>query len=282
VAAPPVSHAFPARRVPEGAFAARRTRLGRLAKSVAGLGLILALWQASVPLVGLSDYFYPSPATVAQAFSELATKGILLVYVRDSLLRYVGSVVVGAVLGLLLGLAVGLHRGLARLLAPFVNFLYAIVEGAWIPLFVVWWGYGIKVIVVLLVYIIFFPMFHNTMVGVRTVPRVYVNAVRALGARPWQVVVEVILPAALPSIITGFRVGAGFAFRGLIFAEMLAAKTGVGYLIYEGVSIQNTARTIVGMICMGVMWLFIDNIYLKPFERATIERWGVVVPEGGR
>jgi NitT/TauT family transport system permease protein/taurine transport system permease protein len=203
--------------------------------------------------------------------------------VGDSLERYVGSVAVGALLGLLLGLAVGLRPALARLLAPFVNFLYAIVEGAWIPLFVVWWGYGLKVIVVLLVYIIFFPMFYNTLVGVRTVPQVYVNAVRSLGGRPWQVVAEVILPAALPSIITGFRVGAGFAFRGLIFAEMLAAKTGVGYLIYEGVSNQNTARTIVGMICMGLMWLFIDNVYLKPFERATIERWGVVVvPEDRR
>jgi ABC-type nitrate/sulfonate/bicarbonate transport system permease component len=260
-----------------------RAGLARLARSAAGLVLILVLWQVSVPLVGLSDYFYPSPMTVARAFREVIVKGILPVYVSDSLQRYAGSVAVGGLLGLLLGLAVGLNRPLARLLAPFVNFLYAIVEGAWIPLFVLWWGYGLKVIVVLLVYIIFFPMFFNTMVGVRTVPQVYVNAARALGARPWQVVAEVILPAALPSIITGFRIGAGFAFRGLIFAEMLAAKTGVGYLIYEGVSNQNTARTIVGMICMGLMWLFIDNVYLKPFERATIERWGVVVvPEGGR
>jgi NitT/TauT family transport system permease protein/taurine transport system permease protein len=262
---------------------ARRGRSGRLGKRTAGLLLILVLWQLSVPLVGLSDYFYPSPVTVARASAELIRKGILPVYVSDSLARYVGSVVVGGLLGLLLGLAVGLHRTLARLLGPFVNFLYAIVEGAWIPLFVVWWGYGLKVIVVLLVYIIFFPMFYNTMIGVRTVPQVYVNAARALGARPWQVVAEVILPAALPNIITGFRVGAGFAFRGLIFAEMLAAKTGVGYLIYEGVSVQNTARTIVGMICMGLMWLVIDNVYLKPVERVTIERWGVVVvPEGRR
>jgi NitT/TauT family transport system permease protein/taurine transport system permease protein len=233
-----------------------------------------------VPLIGLSEYFYPAPVTVARAVGELLAKGMLPVYVADSLARYVGSVALGATLGLVLGVAVGLSRLLSRLLAPFVNFLYAIVEGAWIPLFVVWWGYGIKVIVVLLVYIIFFPMFYNTMVGVRTVPQVYVNAVRALGGRPWQVVAEVILPAALPSIITGFRVGAGFAFRGLIFAEMLAAKTGVGYLIYEGVSAQNTARTIVGMICVGLMWLFIDHVYLKPFERATIERWGVVVVPG--
>jgi NitT/TauT family transport system permease protein/taurine transport system permease protein len=63
---------------------------------------------------------------------------------------------------------------------------------------------------------------------------------------------------------------------------MLAAKTGIGYLIYEGVSNQDTARTIVGMLCTGALWLGIDNAYLKPFERATIERWGVVVTAGDR
>ena len=259
---------------------ARGPRSPRLLERAGGLALVLALWQLSVPLVGLSEYFYPSPLRVARAFAELIEKGILPVYVADSLARYAGSVAVGTLLGVVLDVAVGLSRLVSRLLAPFINFLYAIVEAAWIPLFVVWWGYGIKVIVVLLVYIVFFPMFYNTMVGVRTVPQVYVDAVRALGARRWQVIADVIVPAALPNIITGFRVGAGFAFRGLIFAEMLAAKTGVGYLIYEGVSTQHTARTIVGMICMGLMWLVIDNAYLKPFERATIERWGVVVTAG--
>ena len=72
------------------------------------------------------------------------------------------------------------------------------------------------------------------MVGVRTVPQVLVNAARSLGAGRWQVLREVILPSALPNIITGFRVGAGFAFRGLIFAEIIAAKSGIGYLIFEG------------------------------------------------
>jgi NitT/TauT family transport system permease protein/taurine transport system permease protein len=254
-----------------------RGRRGRLLRGAAGLAGILVLWQLSVPLVGLSEYFYPSPLRVGRAFLDLVWKGILPVYVGDSLLRYAGSVAIGTGLGVSLGIAVGLHRGLARLLGPFVSFLYAIVEAAWIPLFVVWWGYGIKVIVVLLVYIVFFPMFYNTMVGVRTVPQVYVDAVRALGARRRQVIAEVIVPAALPSILTGFRVGAGFAFRGLIFAEMLAAKTGIGFLIYEGVSNQDTARTIVGMLSTGALWLAIDNAYLKPFERATIERWGVVV-----
>jgi ABC-type proline/glycine betaine transport system permease subunit len=164
-----------------------------------------------------------------------------------------------------------------RVFGPFINFLYAIVEAAWIPLFVVWWGYGFKVILVLLIYIIIFPVLYNTMLGVRTVPQIYLNAARSLGASRLALLTHVILPAALPNMITGFRVGAGFAFRGLIFAEMLAANTGIGYLIYEGVSTQNTARTIVGMICMGLTWLVMDTMYLRPLESATVERWELVV-----
>jgi NitT/TauT family transport system permease protein/taurine transport system permease protein len=174
-------------------------------------------------------------------------------------------------------LLISLNRAVARLLAPLINFLYAIVEVAWIPLFVIWWGYGIKAILVSLIYVVMFPVLYNTIVGIRTVPQVYVNAVRSLGGSRIQVIREVLLPAALPNIITGFRVGAGFAFRGLIFAEMIAAKTGLGYLIFEGTAHHQTARTVVGMICMGVLWLLVDNVYLKPFERTTVERWGTVV-----
>ncbi|MBI1779612.1 MAG: ABC transporter permease [Proteobacteria bacterium] len=252
-------------------------RHARLLKGIAGLVLFFALWQLSVPLIGLSEYFYPSPRRVAQSFVELIEKGILPVYVLDSIGRYASSVAIGTLIGVSLGLMIGLSRAVSRVLGPLINFMYAIVEGAWIPLFVVWWGYGFKVIIVLLIYIMVFPLLYNTIVGVRAIPQIYINAVRTLGASPFQILINVILPAALPNIITGFRVGAGFAFRGLIFAEMLAAKTGIGYLIYEGASAQNTARTIVGMLCMGVLWLAIDRIYLRPFERATVERWGIVV-----
>jgi NitT/TauT family transport system permease protein/taurine transport system permease protein len=250
---------------------------GRVLRGVLGLVLILVAWQVSVPLIGLPDYFYPSALAVWVAFLDLIRKGILPVYVGDSLWRYGAGVSLGTLIGVTLGLLISLNRVLARLLAPLINFLYAIVEVAWIPLFVIWWGYGIKAILVSLIYVVMFPVLYNTIVGIRTVPQVYVNAVRSLGGSRLQVIREVLVPAALPNIITGFRVGAGFAFRGLIFAEMIAAKTGLGYLIFEGTAHHQTARTIVGMICMGVLWLFIDNVYLKPFERATVERWGTVV-----
>ena len=255
---------------------------GRVLKGALGLLLVLITWQVSVPLIGLPEYFYPSASAVWRAFLELIRKGILPVYVRDSLWRYAVGVGLGSLIGVTLGLLIGLNRVLARLLTPLLNFLYAIVEVAWIPLFVIWWGYGVKAILVSLIYVVLFPVLYNTMVGIRTVPQVYINAVRSLGGSRLQAIREVLLPAALPNIITGFRVGAGFAFRGLIFAEMIAAKTGLGYLIFEGTAQHETARTIVGMICMGVLWLFIDNVYLKPFERATVERWGTVVSAEGR
>lgn len=162
-----------------------------------------------------------------------------------------------------------------RILGPLINFLFAIVEVAWFPIFVIWWGYGIKTILVALTYVVFFPVLYNTILGVRMVPQVYVDAVRSLGAGTLQIVSEVILPAALPNLITGFRVGAGFAFRGLVFAEVIAAKTGVGF--FEGAAHHQTDRTIIAMIVMGAMWLLIDNMYFKPFQAATVERWAQVV-----
>jgi NitT/TauT family transport system permease protein/taurine transport system permease protein len=254
----------------------------RPARGALGLLLFFAAWQASVPLVGLEPYFYPSPLDVWRAFLDLVAKGILPVYLADSVGRYAVGVALGAALGVALGLLIGLSPAAARTLAPLINFLFAIVEVAWIPIFVIWWGYGVKTILIALTYVVAFPVLYNTLTGVRTVPPVLVNAARSLGATRWQLVTQVILPSALPNVITGFRVGAGFAFRGLIFAEIVAAKSGIGYLIFEGAQTHQTARTIVGMIVMGLLWLALDNLYLKPVERATVERWGAVVTAEAR
>ena len=262
-----------------GVAPARLTRrgVGRVAKGSAGVLLLLAAWQLSVPLVGLSPYFYPAPSDVVAAFVDLMRKGILPVYFLDSMGRYFAGLAAGALLGVAGGVLIGLNRTVALTLSPLLRFLFAIVEVAWIPIFVVWFGYGWKTILLALVYVVFFPVLYNTLVGVRTAPQALVNALRSLGANRVQVLRYAILPAALPGIITGLRVGAGFAFRGLVFAEIVAAKTGIGYLIFEGTQTQQTARTIVGMVVMGLTWLAIDQCYLRPIERATIQRWGLTV-----
>ena len=252
-------------------------RAARVLRGAAGVLLLLVVWQVSVPLVGLSSYFYPAPSDVVASFVELMRKGILPVYFADSMGRYFAGLAAGALLGVTFGVLIGLHRTVAVTLSPLLKFLFAIVEVAWIPIFVVWFGYGWKTIILALIYVVFFPVLYNTLLGVRTAPQILVNALRSLGASRWQVLRYAILPSALPGIITGLRVGAGFAFRGLVFAEIVAAKTGIGYLIFEGTQTQQTARTIVGMIVMGLTWLAIDLCYLRPLERATIQRWGLTV-----
>jgi len=252
-------------------------RAARALRGAAGVLLLLVGWQISVPLVGMSSYFYPAPSDVVASFTDLVRKGILPVYFADSMERYFAGLIAGALLGVVFGVLIGLHRTVAVTLSPLLKFLFAIVEVAWIPIFVVWFGYGWKTIFLALIYVVFFPVLYNTLLGVRTAPQILVNALRSLGASRWQVLCYAILPSALPGIITGLRVGAGFAFRGLVFAEMVAAKTGIGYLIFEGTQTQQTARTIVGMVVMGLTWLVIDLCYLRPLERATIERWGLTV-----
>ncbi|AII86207.1 MAG: ABC transporter permease [Pacificibacter sp.] len=250
-------------------------------RGVLGVASVLFAWQVSVWVIDLPAYFYPAPRDVFAAFIDLTQKGILPEYVADSAVRYSVSVATGLGLGLAFGLLIGLSRFWSRLLGPIINFFYAIVEVAWIPLLVIWIGYGFNTIVIAIAYVVFFPVLYNTLTGVQTVQHVLINAMQTLGATRWQVLVTVIIPSALPNIITGFRVGAGFAFRGLIFAEMIAAGSGIGFLIFDGATTRQTDRVVVGMIMMGVMWLLIDRLLLRPVEQATIVRWGLVRNQGG-
>jgi NitT/TauT family transport system permease protein/taurine transport system permease protein len=106
--------------------------------------------------------------------------------------------------------------------------------------------------------------------------------VRSLGGSPLVVLQEVTAPAILPSLFNGLRIGAGFGFRALIFAEMISQVEGIGYLIFSSAASQQTARTVAGMIVMGTLWLFLDRVYLRPLERASVERWGLSNEEGSR
>jgi NitT/TauT family transport system permease protein/taurine transport system permease protein len=102
------------------------------------------------------------------------------------------------------------------------------------------------------------------------------HAAASLGARRWALLFQVILPGALPNIVTGIRTGLGFAWRGLIAAEMIATNGGLGYRLFLARDFYRTEVIVMGMIVIGLLWLCIDRFVLAPIERATIERWGLV------
>ena len=258
-----------------------RRHAGKTARMVSGFVIVLLAWQLAALAMGVSRTLFPWPSDVVVAAHDLVERGILYAYTKASLWRYLMGVFAGTVLGLLLGLLVSSSRILARTLSPAINFLYAIVDVAWIPLFIIWWGYGLNIILAALIYVVTFPILYNTILGMKSLPKVYTYMARSMGATPMQLLLHVQLPGILPQVLTGFRVGAGFAFRALIFAEMVAAQDGLGYLIFASTAQQQTARTMVGMIAMGAIWLTIDRFYLRPLERASVERWGTVSNQDG-
>jgi taurine transport system permease protein len=100
--------------------------------------------------------------------------------------------------------------------------------------------------------------------------------VRTLGGSRRDVVLHVLIPGALPSIVTGLRLAIGFGWRALIAAEMIATSTGLGFLIYNASNFHQTDTILVGIIAIGLLWLVTDRLLLQPLERRTIERWGLV------
>jgi len=123
---------------------------------------------------------------------------------------------------------------------------------------------------------VFFVVTYNTLLGVTGIAMPLRHAAASLGATRWQLLTEVLLPGALPNIVTGIRTGLGFAWRGLIAAEMIATNVGLGYMLFVARDFYRTEVIVLGMIVIGVLWLLLDRLVLAPLERATIERWGMV------
>jgi NitT/TauT family transport system permease protein/taurine transport system permease protein len=207
---------------------------------------------------------------------ELGWDGSLWVNIAASLGRVLLGVVASVPLAVALGVLVGLNRHLAPVVEPIVSFFNALSGIAWLPLAITWFGLGWTSVTFIMFNTIFFLVFFNTLVGVRGVPRLFEQAVRTMGGGRRHVIMQVLIPGALPSIVTGIRMSIGFGWRALIAAEMIATTTGLGFLIYNAANFHQSDTILVGILTIGVLWLATDRLVLQPLERRTIERWGLV------
>jgi NitT/TauT family transport system permease protein/taurine transport system permease protein len=240
------------------------------------LAATLGLWTlASATLPG-PDWLLPPPTAVIEAFVDLWVKGILPVYIAESLRRMLFAALVSLVVGVPIGLLLGMSRRVADFVYPVLNFFQSVSGIAWLPLVLVWFGFGERTILAAVNYTVLFPVIFNTMLGVRSVPRIYVSALRTLGASRWRIARDVVAPGALPSIATGMRLGLAYGWRALIAAEMLVGANGLGFMIFTAQNFHLTARIMLGMAIIGALWLLLDYFVLRPIEQATIARWGLV------
>ena len=148
--------------------------------------------------------------------------------IADRLARLIIGSVIGLAVGIPFGLLLGINRTVADMFYPIMNFFQSVSGIAIFPIVVIWWGNSEKTILVVILYTSFFPIAYSVLSGVREIPIRYIQAVRTLGASRYQVIRDVLLPGAMPSIATGSRLSIGFAWRAVIAGEMLAGREGLG------------------------------------------------------
>ena len=234
------------------------------------------LWQALVSLNLWPRVLFPSPYEVAQAFAEDIVSGVLLVNLSVSLKSLAVGFLIGSAIAVPLAYLMGLSRASRDFFDPLINLLQAIPGLAWIPFAILWFGLGQGAVTFIIVMSVFFPVLHNLMTGICMVQPVLIEAVQTLGARRAAIITHVIFPATLPNLMTGIRLGIAFGFRSLVGGEMIASTNGLGYAIFNAQQYFQSARIVVGMLTIGLTWLVMDRLILRPIEQRTTMRWGLV------
>jgi sulfonate transport system permease protein len=222
--------------------------------------VLLLLWEAATHEKWVKPYFLPSPENVARTFWSMLTQQELLKDLRLSSTIILEGFVSGTAVGLILGFAAGLSRTTETFLAPTLNAVRQVPPLAWIPLLVLWLGIGPIAKGVLVAKAVFFPVFLNTVQGIRAVSKDYIEVGRVFGYGRMLMLRRIILPSALPMIFVGIRYGAGLAWSVMIAAEMIGSKYGIGYLLMRAQELLLTTQLYVVIAIIGSVGFAIDFV----------------------
>ncbi|HEA3130430.1 TPA: taurine ABC transporter permease TauC [Aeromonas hydrophila] len=255
---------------------ARRIRLRwplprRLGVSLLTLCALLALWWLVVRLGLISPLFLPPPAQVLQQFATLAgpqgfMDATLWQHLAASLQRILIALIAAAFFGVTVGIAMGLSPTLRGMLDPLIELYRPVPPLAYLPLMVIWFGIGETSKVLLIYLAIFAPVAMATLAGVQGAKQVRLRAARALGANRWQVLWYVIVPGALPDILTGLRIGLGVGWSTLVAAELIAATRGVGFMVQAAGEFLATDVVLAGILVIALI-AFTLELGLRALQR---------------
>jgi len=233
---------------------------GRKARSVSVGAISIALWLGLWQLASTYKWSFffrfeniPAPTEVAAAFSELYRAPKFAAHVGNSLRRIFLGFSVASALAVVLGLVIGRFRIAAQSLFPPLEILRPIPAVAWIPLAILLFASAEQSMVFITFIGAFFPILLSTIHGVEGVDRRLVYASLTLGAGPLDVFREVILPGALPSIVTGLSIGMGTSWFSLVTAEMISGQFGIGYYTWEAYTLQQYPKIVLGMLTIGLL-----------------------------
>jgi NitT/TauT family transport system permease protein len=234
------------------------------------LAVLLAGWQFSSGNL-VDPFWISSPADIVRRLAEWQDKGKLWPNVGVTLLEALLGFLIGTLAGGAAGLLLGWFRKLADLLDPFIIGIYSLPKVALAPLFILWFGIGLQMKVILTAVIVFFLVFFNTYSGVRDTSRELIDIIRLMGAGTGDVIRRVVLPSALTAIFVGLRVSIPYAMIGAVVSEMMASNKGIGYLLVDSTGQFDTAGAFAALALLLVLSLALNALVVR-LERYLL-RW---------
>jgi len=252
-------------------------RLRAVARTAFPFLVVATIWE----IVAWSGVFpkrlFPTIEEIATTFWQLTVDGILPHHAFETLIRLLASFALAATAGITIGVLMGRSRRMEELLLPLVSILAPIPGLAYAPLFLLWFGLGNLSALLLVAVVSSFPIIFNTWTGVKAVKEIWLRSAQSMGADDKRMFRHVILPGALPYVLTGLRLGLAQAWRILVAVEMLASVTwGLGWLTFGAREFLNTDVMLAGIATIGMVGLALEKLVFSKIENYTVVRWGMV------
>jgi len=262
---------------PQRPASAGRERWRGIARNAFPFAVVGTLWEI-VAWAGVFPHrLFPTLEEVALSFVELTVSGILPHHAIETVIRLLSGFTLAAMFGVTIGVLMGRSRRAEDIFLPLVSICAPIPGLAYAPLFLLWFGLGNFSAVLLVGFVAAFPIIFNSWTGVKAVKEIWVRSAQSMGADDRRLFSHVILPGALPYILTGLRLGLAQAWRILVAVEMLAAVPwGLGWLIFGAREFLNTDVMMAGIAVIGIIGLTLEKFVFEKIEHYTVVRWGMI------
>jgi NitT/TauT family transport system permease protein len=263
----------------------QRERRRRIFRGTVGVLAVLVIWQVMAVAYNL-EQILPPPLAVGRNIINTLTLNYdhrwlygpnIYQHLLSSFVRAISGFSIAAAFAIPLGLFVGRSRTVREYIDPVIRSLYPIPGIAWIPLAILWFGLGNTAVIFVVFIAEFFPLYFNTEAGARNINPILVDAARCFGAKRLTLVRRVILPASIPYIITGMRIGLGGAWRMIVAGEMLASQSGIGSVLMESRYQFRATDLMMAMILISIVGYATERLIVGTLERKTTEKWEVKV-----
>ena len=236
---------------------------------------IVVVWQV-IAMAGVwPDNIFPSPYEVAEDLAYGASDGSLWFGIATSMWRLAVGLAIAIAGGIILGIFMARVEAVNQTVGSLVLGLQSIPSIAWVPLGILWFGLTDAGIIFVTAIGAIFAVTINTYTGVKNIDPHFIEAARNMGAKGSQLVTAVLIPAAFPYMISGFKQGWAFAWRGVIGAELLFSFLGLGFLLYAGRSLNDVSQVIAIMLVIMIIGLGVDGVVFKRLENKVMSRWGL-------